>query len=39
MYLFMVYVTFKQSTFAHANRCRKTPLEIHFIYLGKKKIY
>jgi hypothetical protein len=41
--LFIIYVlgdlTFKQPTFAYANACKETPLEIDFIYLGNKDIY
>jgi hypothetical protein len=32
-------LTFKWPTFAYANAKQKTPLEVHFIYLGNKEIY
>jgi hypothetical protein len=32
-------LTFKQPTFTYMNAHKNTPLEIHVIYLGNKKIY
>jgi hypothetical protein len=34
-----VYVNFWRPMFAYMNACRRTPLEIYFVYLGKQEIY
>jgi len=37
--LLLIYLSFLRPVFAYMNTWRKTPLEIHFIYLGKSEIY
>ena len=31
-------LNFQRPNFAYANTCKRTPLEVHFIYLGNKEI-